>query len=85
MKRSKFFQTSKISFLIFIILLVLNSVIITFYSFNDIDNILCKKPILYYLFSDLVKLSNLKYDLNLTEEQIKEFEFVVKDETDFIS
>ena len=46
------------------------------------DNILCKKPILYYLFSDPVKLSNLKYDLNLNEEQIKEFEFVVKDETE---
>ena len=82
MKRSKFLQAPKIPFLLFIILLILNSIIITSYSFRDMDNILCKKPILHYLFSDPVKLSNLKYDLHLTEDQVKELEFVIKDETE---
>ena len=73
-----------IYFLLFAILLILNVIIVAFYSFENIDSILFNKPVLHYLFADPAKLSNLKYDLNLTEDQVKELEFVIKDETEKI-
>ena len=82
MRNRDFLRIFKISFLLFAILLILNFIIVASYSFENIDGILSKKPVLHYLFADPAKLSNLKYDLNLTEEQINEFEFVIKDETE---
>ena len=84
MKTQEFLKNFKIFFLLFAILLILNVTIVTSYSFENVDSILCKKPVLHYLFADPAKLSNLKYDLNLTEEQIKDFELIVKDEAEKI-
>jgi DNA polymerase III delta prime subunit len=59
----------------------LNFIIVASYSFENIGGILSKKLVLHYLFSDPAELGKLKYVLNLTEEQVKEFKFVAKDET----
>ena len=84
MKTQEFLKNYKIFFLLFAILLILNVAIAISYSFENGDSILCKKPVLYYLFADPTKLINLKYDLNLTEEEIKGFELIVKDEIEKI-